>query len=134
MSYKTKYYETLKTIEVKEIKKEKNKEALYVIHVDSYGETTIPESTYLEYIGDENNAITLTVSEAYIYINKQDINHIIRGDYPGIHLVQMSLPWDNKVTPYSEDQIKETALSYVTGEIEENVSSFDISEEAIRFE
>lgn len=66
LRYTIKSEQVVRKVEVKEVIREKNKEPMYKIN---YGPSnvTIPESVYMEYIGEENNAITVIIEELAIY-------------------------------------------------------------------
>lgn len=105
IAYKTEYYEKQQKVKVENISKEKGKEAIYTISTFS-GEAEIPESIYLEYIGDENNTITLRVEELSIYVATSMFG--LSFDESEIRcLERISYPWEDCPQKFSDEEIDE---------------------------
>lgn len=110
--------EERRKVEVKEIFREKGKEDKYRIEIFD-GETEIPKSVYEKYIGDENNTITVQVSEMCVYIGNTHLLPIptsFSGDISTIVDSRFSYPWESKVKPYTKEEARALAMSYLKGD------------------
>ncbi len=119
--------EQRRKVEVKEIFKEKGKEDKYRIEIFD-GETEIPKSIYEKYIGDENNTITVQESEVHIYIGDTHLLPIptsFSGDVSTVVESRFSYPWESKVKPYTKEEARALAMSYLKGDVSINGVSAD---------
>lgn len=121
VAYKTRSWETQDTVEVKHIAREKGKEAIYTIDTFWAGEVEIPESIYLEYIGEDNNTVTVRIEDLDIYVAAKWIGlsfdkSALRG------LSRVSYPWEEAPQKFTDVEIVE-----VINAIEETVQWWDLA-------
>lgn len=108
----------IRKVEVIDIIKEKDKETQYKLDVEFCSRTVIiPESVYMEYIGEGNNAITVTAETLAIYygykyfilpdyetdFSKKD------GDFRCIYISSTVFPWENVDTYWTKERILKEA-------------------------
>ena len=87
--------EERRKIKAKEILKEKGKEDRYRIEIFD-DETEIPASIYEEYIGDENNTISIQISEMIVYVGNTPIfstSPSFSGEIRVVCESRISYPW-----------------------------------------
>lgn len=104
VAYKTEKWEAQDTVKVKHIAREKGKEAIYTVDSSWGGEVRIPENTYLQYIGEENNTVTIQVEELTIYIatKRSGFDETEQRTF-----WRTSYPWEEKPQEFSHDEIVE---------------------------
>lgn len=131
LGYVTSYGEERQTVEVKEVLKEKGKEAQYVISVSNVNEDgiTIPESVYNKYIGDENNTITVKRASVDVYVGHSyplGIRTSFSGESKRLRYIweeRFSYPWEEDAAPYTEEEAKKLAEAYLDGNRKTNGST-----------
>ncbi len=106
VAYKTSSSDSQQVVKVEKTIREKNKEAIYTISTVSGGSCEIPESIYNEYIGNDNNAITLHRETLTLYIASKRFGYSfdeseVRG------LERKSYPWEDPAKPFTEEEIRQ---------------------------
>ena len=104
-AFEAKTYEEQVSVQVKEIRKEAEKEPIYVIHM-VYGNFTIPESVYEKYIGNGNNTITVRFSSLEIYEARSWLGSSFNTSTTYTFL-RLSLPFEEPVPEFSNAEIEE---------------------------
>ena len=127
LGYETSYEDISCQIKVDNIISEKGKETKYLIS-SPYGETVIPESIYNQYLGDDYNTLTLKKASLDIYVGHtfpfKDTSFLGQKNWlPFISKSKFSWPWEPAVAPYTNEEIKELANLFLTGEIKPNAST-----------
>ena len=116
VAYKTKSYDKKVNVEVDHIYKEKGKETIYEIDTWYNDENiSIPESMYLEYIGDENNTITVRYEELYIYLATAKFGYSFDKSVVW-SFTRTFYPWESTKT-FSTEEI-ESAIEAIEKEFE----------------
>lgn len=106
VAYKTSSSDSQQVIKVEKTIREKDKDAIYAISTVSGGSCEIPESIYNEYIGDDNNAITLHCETLTLYVASKRFGYSfeeseVRG------LKRVSYPWEETAKPFTEEEIRQ---------------------------
>lgn len=114
-------------IGVKHIAKEKGKEPIYTLSCFYDSSLKIPESIYKEFIGDENNTITIHEEELTFYVADAWFGFGF-DDALNYSLCRYSYPWEEPAKPFSIEEIKEAAEVFIDKPGEFNLS--DLSFEA----
>lgn len=118
LRYSVESEQAIRKVEVTDIIKEKGKETLYKLDVQFCSSpVTIPESIYMEYIGDENNAITVTSETLAIFYGYKNLPEIRyetdfskeKGNFKCIYIGATIFPWENADTYWNKERVLKEA-------------------------
>lgn len=142
MRYVVESEQEIRKVEVLDVIREKNKEAMYKIDLN-YGPSpvTIPESTYMEYIGEGNNAITVTEETLTIYYGykkwgigfETDFSKE-NGDFKCQCIGATVFPWEDTDTYWTEERILKKAEKLIANKHQALNDRTTVPENAKAFE
>lgn len=136
----------IRKVEVIDIVKEKDKEPMYRLEIELYSSPVIiPESVYMEYIGEGNNAITVTAETLSIYYgyDYSGYNKIFPcyetdfskkdGYFKCIYISSVVFPWEDVETYWTDERIIKKAEDLIANKHQALNRRTEVPENAKKF-